>query len=335
MTHRAEDFDYDLPDHLIAQEAVEPRSAARLLVDRGELSPQHSRVSELPTLLQSGDLLVVNDTKVIPARIHLKRRTGGAIELLLLEPMADGSWDCLLRPARRLRPGERLLSDDGREAVEIEGRSGSPESTTFRVRPLITRDELFDLGELPLPPYITRAPVDQSRYQTVYAKRPASAAAPTAGLHFTPELLDELAAVGVGLQRVELVVGLDTFRPLTSSNLADHRMHTESYAVPAETIEACAQATRVVAVGTTAARALESAATTGTLAGRTDLFITPGYHWKLVDLLMTNFHMPRTTLLVMIESLIGPRWRRLYADAIAQQYRLLSFGDAMLLDRHR
>lgn len=186
---------------------------------------------------------------------------------------------------------------------------------------------------MPLPPYIRGSLKDRERYQTVYARDARSAAAPTAGLHFTEELLARITGKGVTLARVELVVGLDTFKPVTEENPLEHRIHTESYSVPGETLAACAGAERVVAVGTTAARALESAASTGEPSGRTSLFITRGHEWKSVDLLLTNFHMPRTSLLLMIDSFIGPRWRRLYAEAVAERYRFLSFGDAMLLDR--
>jgi len=193
---------------------------------------------------------------------------------------------------------------------------------------------LFELGELPLPPSITERPSDPNRYQTVFADRPASAAAPTAGLHLTNELIENLTRSGVRFVEVELIVGIDTFRPVEAELLDDHVMHTESYRVDQKVLDEVVEARRVIAVGTTSTRALESAATRNQLSGRTDLFIRPGYDWKIVDLLMTNFHQPRTTLLVMIESFIGTRWRRLYDDAIAERYRMLSFGDAMLLNRH-
>lgn len=334
MSPRAEDFDYALPDDLIAQRPIEPRSAARLLVDRGTTTPADLTVSQLPSLLRPGDLLVVNDTRVIPARVHLQRRSGGAVEVLLLERSNADEWTCLLRPARRIRDGESLVDASGRVIATVKGRTPGDDQMTFVICAAVSEKELFELGEMPLPPYIASQPDDPSRYQTVYAQRPASAAAPTAGLHFTTELLSTLRAMDVTIAPVELVVGLDTFRPLSESDLSQHQMHTESYRVPESTMALCRSAERVVAVGTTATRALESAALRGELEGRTDLFITPGHHWQIVDVLMTNFHMPRTTLLVMIEALVGPRWRELYAHAIAQQYRFLSFGDAMLLDRH-
>lgn len=333
---RLEDLDYDLPPECIAQSPIEPRDAARLLVDRGSDPPAHRHVRDLVELLAPGDLLVVNDSKVIPARLRVRRASGGAAEVLLLEPVeADRrAWEALVRPGRKLRAGEELMAADGTPVVRVDGRA--PAGDTFLVT-LIGEGDPFELlathGEMPLPPYITSAGHDPGRYQTVYAEPPGSAAAPTAGLHLTTELLDALVAVGVELARVELVVGLDTFQPISEADPLRHRIHSERYRVPADTMERAQAAGRVVAVGTTAVRALESAATTGRLEGRTELFIHPGYQWKVVDLLMTNFHLPRTTLLLMIQAFVGPRWRDLYAEALREGYRFLSFGDAMLLDR--
>ncbi|HEY4331404.1 MAG TPA: tRNA preQ1(34) S-adenosylmethionine ribosyltransferase-isomerase QueA [Ilumatobacteraceae bacterium] len=333
------DFDYDLPVERIAQAPIEPRDSARLLVDQGPAAPLHRRVTDLATLLRPGDLLVVNDSKVIPARLRLRRESGGAVEVMLLEPVvsAEGDrrvWEALVRPGGKLRRGERLFTAGGVALVEMGERTDAGD--TFVVT-LVGDGDPLDLlaahGEMPLPPYIHTSLHERGRYQTVYAAEPGSAAAPTAGLHFTTELLAALDAAGVGLARVELVVGLDTFQPMTAANPLDHRIHSERYRVGADVIDACHRAERVVAVGTTATRALESAATFGELEGRTRLFIHRGYEWKLVDLLMTNFHLPRTSLLVMIEAFIGPRWRRLYETALADDYRFLSFGDAMLLDR--
>jgi S-adenosylmethionine:tRNA ribosyltransferase-isomerase len=331
---RIEDFDYDLPQELIAQTPIEPRSAARLLVDRGTVDPDHRRVADLVDILEPGDLLVVNDTRVIPARLRLRRMTGGAVEVLLLEEISPGTWECLIRPGGRLSAGEALVGAGGESILRVDGRSPAPADGTFVVSALIDPAALLDHGEIPLPPYIGGGVTDPDRYQTVFADRPASSAAPTAGLHLTNDLLGDLADRGVGLATVELVIGLDTFRPVAVSDLDDHRMHTESYRVPAETMAACRSARRVVAVGTTATRALESAAARDRLEGRTDLFIRPPFDWQVVDLMVTNFHLPRTTLLVMIEAFVGPRWRRLYSAAIEERYRMLSFGDAMLLDRH-
>ena len=333
---RLEDFDYELPDDRIAQVPIEPRDAARLLVDRGNASPEHAHVRDLVGHLREGDLLVVNDSRVIPARVRLQRATGGSAEVLLLDPL-DGErrvWDALVRPARKLKPGEVLHASDGTPLVRIGERG--PEGDTLRIELVGEGDPLTLLarhGEMPLPPYITTRLERPDRYQTVYAAEPASAAAPTAGLHFTPELLAQLSALGVETATVELVVGLDTFKPVNEADPRAHSIHSERYRVPDGVLERCAAARRVVAVGTTSVRALESAATFGELEGRTRLFIHRPYEWKVVDLLMTNFHLPRTTLLLMIDAFVGPRWRRLYEIALADGYRFLSFGDAMLLDR--
>ena len=331
------DIDYHLPEELIAQIPVEPRDSARLLVDRGSEVPDDAIVRDLPKFLRDGDVLVVNDTKVVPARLHLSRSSGGAVEVLLLEPLDDshGTWEALLRPGRKMKPGEVLHGPDGAEVLVVQGRGAKGD--TFRIE-FVHPDPntLIDrLGEMPLPPYITQRLSDQSRYQTVYAREAKSAAAPTAGLHFTPELLKQIREMGIPTVSVELVVGLDTFAPVTTEDPRDHVIHTESYHVPDETLTAVESARRVVAVGTTATRALESVGATGRTSGRTDLFITPGFEYKHVDVMLTNFHMPRTTLLLMISAFVGDRWRKLYEHAVREQYRFLSFGDAMLLDRSR
>ena len=334
---RLSDFDYELPAERIAQTPIEPRDSARLLVDRGEAPPAHRHVRDLADLLRPGDVLVLNETKVIPARLALHRATGGAAEVLMLEPL-DGErrvWEALVRPARRLKPGERLLAHSGEPVVEIGKRTAAGD--TFEVTLLGSVDSLGVLaahGAMPLPPYITERLGDPDRYQTIYARQPGSAAAPTAGLHFTQRLLDGIAARGIEIAKVELVVGLDTFRPIVTDDPLEHRMHTERYRVPDRTMQQCRAAGRVVAAGTTTVRALESAATRGELEGRTDIFIHGGYEWQLVDVLLTNFHLPRTTLLMMIDAFVGRRWRRLYDEALRTGYRFLSFGDAMLLDRH-
>lgn len=330
------DIDYHLPTELIAQVPVEPRDSARLLVDQGSTAPRDAIVRDLPQFLRDGDVLVVNDTKVVPARLHLSRASGGAAEVLLLEPLDDThrEWEALIRPGRKMKPGEVLYANDNSAVLEVQGRGA--QGDTFRISflhddpgSLITR-----LGEMPLPPYITQRLGDTSRYQTVYARDAKSAAAPTAGLHFTPELLAAVRSMGVHIANVELVVGLDTFAPVTADDPRDHVIHTESYQVPPDTLAAVRSARRVVAVGTTATRALESVGATGKTSGRTDLFITPGFAFRYVDVMLTNFHMPRTTLLLMISAFVGDRWRRLYEHAVQEQYRFLSFGDAMLLDRH-
>ncbi len=333
---RLADFDYDLPVERIAQTPVEPRDAARLLVDRGSAPPDHRHVSDLAELLADGDLLVVNDSKVIPARLRLRRATGGRVEVLLLDPLDSQrrTWEALCRPARKVRPGEILAAPDGAGLVRVEGRTLAGDTVRLTVlgdgEPL---EVLARYGHMPLPPYITAAPPDAERYQTVFADEPGSAAAPTAGLHLTNQLLAAVRAVGVTMARVELVVGLDTFQPIGVDDPRQHPMHSERYRVPAETAEAVRAARRVVAVGTTSVRALESAAALGEPEGRTRLFIHRPYEFRVVDLLMTNFHLPRTTLLMMIDAFVGHRWRDLYAVALADRYRFLSFGDAMLLDR--
>ncbi|MFM8016868.1 MAG: tRNA preQ1(34) S-adenosylmethionine ribosyltransferase-isomerase QueA, partial [Actinomycetota bacterium] len=333
---RLSDIDYQLPERLIAQVPVEPRDSARLLVDQGPSAPRDAVMRDLPQYLRDGDVLVVNDTKVVPARLHLSRASGGAVEVLLLEPLDDshGTWEALLRPGRKMKPGEVLYGADGAEVVVVQGRG--VKGDTFRVEFVHPDpDALIDrLGEMPLPPYITQRLGDKSRYQTVYAREAKSAAAPTAGLHFTPELLKQIREMGIPTMSVELVVGLDTFAPVTTDDPRDHVIHTESYHVPTETLAAVEAARRVVAVGTTATRALESVGATGKTSGRTDLFITPGFSYQYVDVMLTNFHMPRTTLLLMISAFVGERWRQLYEHAVRSEYRFLSFGDAMLLDRH-
>ena len=333
------DFDYVLPDERIAQVPITPRDAARLLVAGNPV--QHRHVSDLPDLLQPGDLLVVNETRVIPARLKLTRSTGGAAEVLLLETIDPDRrvWEALIRPGKKLKVRECLFADNV-PLIRIGERTAAGD--TFFVNLLGDTDPLQLLeqhGQMPLPPYITAVLDDPDRYQTVFAATPGSAAAPTAGLHFTPELFSRLAARGIDRVAVELIVGLDTFQPISTENPLDHPMHTERYRVPPETMEACLrtrkQGGRLVAVGTTAVRALESAAKTGELAGRTKLFIHEGFDWQLIDVLMTNFHLPKTTLLMMIDAFFGPGWRSLYAEALREEYRFLSFGDAMLIERSR
>ena len=329
----ADEFDYDLPPELIAQEPIEPRSAARLLVDLGSRPSEHLQVSQFPDLVGEGDLVVVNETRVLPARLSLKRGSGGSVEILLLELVDGRRWRALARPGRKLREGEVLLSSGEQEVVEIVGRDRSDDGQ-FIVELLAEPERLAEIGEMPLPPYITTPLADPERYQTVYAKRAASAAAPTAGLHFTPELMEQVEASGARIARVELVVGLDTFRPLAVDDVRQHRMHSEQFSVPEHVLAEIADVRRVIAVGTTATRAIETAGTTGRLSGRTDIFISRGFRWSVVDVMLTNFHLPRTTLLVMIDAFVGRRWRDLYEEAIRERYRMLSFGDAMLLDRH-
>lgn len=336
------ELDYVLPAGAIAQAPVEPRDAARLLVDRGPgMTPAHATVADLADLLDPGDVLVVNDTRVIPARLRLRKATGGAVEVLLLERRPEGHWEALVRPGRRVPPGTVLrpedpgagagagdvtvevgevLGDDGRRRVVVHGGGGDD---------LVV---LGDIGVIPLPPYIHQPLADPERYQTVFAHHPGSVAAPTAGLHLTEAGLDRCRARGVVVVPVELAVGLGTFRPIATERVEDHPMHGERYHVPPGTRAALsAPEGRVVAVGTTVVRALETWAETGVADGESHLFIHGNRPFAVVDRLLTNFHVPRSSLLALVQAFVGPRWRDLYATALAEGYRFLSFGDAMLL----
>jgi S-adenosylmethionine:tRNA ribosyltransferase-isomerase len=338
------DFDYDLPEELIAQEPLVRRDASRLLVlDREQRSVDHRRFPDIKDYLRPGDLLVINDTRVIPARLHARRASGGAVELLLLRTDGGGVWEALARPARRLRAGEivELRSRDGGdsgERVEIIGRL-SEGRVEVRLGTSVER-QLDQYGSVPLPPYIRRAIADPERYQTVFAREEGSAAAPTAGLHFTEELLAEVRSLGVRIANVTLHVGLGTFQPVQVEDALAHRMHPEEYFVSAATLglvrAARERGDRVFAVGTTSCRTLESIADrideSEDLHGDTDLYITPGYRFRVVDAMITNFHLPRSTLLLMISAFAG---RQLvlsaYREAVRQRYRFFSFGDAMLI----
>jgi S-adenosylmethionine:tRNA ribosyltransferase-isomerase len=335
-------YDYGLPPHLIAQSPAATRSQARLLVapgltGTGEIG--HATMADLPTLLGPGDVVVVNDTRVLAARLNLFKASGGRAEVLLLEPAAGpgSTWEALVRPGRRL-PASTLLyeSPAGSPVVEVGAALGGTEDGRRLVR-LLDPSVVDRSGTMPLPPYIHRSLEDPERYQTVFsAPRDVgerSSAAPTAGLHFTPELLDACRQAGAVIAPVDLVIGLDTFRPITAATAEEHVIHSERYSVPPATMAACAAANRVVAVGTTVVRALESAAATGVLSGRTQLYIHGRYPFEVVDVLVTNFHLPRSSLLLLVEAFCGPLWRQLYAAAIDQQYRFLSFGDAMVVDR--
>jgi S-adenosylmethionine:tRNA ribosyltransferase-isomerase len=338
---RLTDFDYALPEDVIAQRPVEPRSAARLLVDLGRPGDPTtgSTVADLPALLEPGDVLVVNDTKVLPARLVLRKSTGGAAEVFLLEPHGDpwsGIWQALVKPGRRLPPGTVLHAESGEAVVEVGEPLDTGESADGRrLVTLLDPRAADDHGTVPLPPYIHERLDDPDRYQTVYARHPGSVAAPTAGLHLTDDVLDAIRARGVEVHTVDLAVGLDTFRPIAADVIADHKMHTERYRVPDETFAACRNATgRVVAVGTTTVRALESAAARDEREGRTDLFITPGFDFRIVDVMMTNFHLPKSSLLVLLSAFAGHRrWKALYDVALREGFRFLSFGDAMLVSR--
>jgi S-adenosylmethionine:tRNA ribosyltransferase-isomerase len=308
------ELEYALPPELVAQHPAERRDRSRLLVyERASGEVRHRRFFELPEELH-GELVVVNDTRVVRARLRLRRPSGGEAEVLLLERLnGHGEWEGLARPSRRLKAGQRLGPvelleplGEGRWRLRLEGEPA---------------------GEAPLPPYITEPLADPERYQTVYAESEGSAAAPTAGLHFTPELLERL-----DIERVTLHVGLDTFRPVTVDDLADHPIHSERYEVVPGAWERIRTADRVLAVGTTTVRVLESLARGAPLSGRTGLFITPGFEFRRVDALLTNFHLPGSTLLALVMAFAGvEETRRLYELAIAERYRFYSFGDAMLL----
>lgn len=339
-------YDYDLPDDRVAQTPVEPRHAARLLVDDwATVAVGHHRVADLAGLLRPGDLVVVNDTRVIPARLHLRRASGAVVEVLLLEELGARAWEVLARPGRRIRPGEALGVGSVEEGtwtpvLEVGERLGEGRWSIRFLGDEAVERVLERLGEVPLPPYITAPLTDAERYQTVFARRPGSVAAPTAGLHLTPQVLEELRARGIEVARIELVVGLGTFRPITSDRVEDHRMHGERYVVPEETLAAIertrARGGEVVAIGTTVVRALESWGTFGEVAGRTELFIHGDHRFLVVDRLLTNFHVPRSSLLVLLGAFVGDRWRALYEEALREGYRFLSFGDAMLVHRaHR
>ncbi len=338
-----DDFDYDLPPEAIAQVPAEPRDSSRLLVlDRSTGAISHARFSEIGEWLRPDDLLVVNDSRVIPARLPATRAGGGAAEILLLRPLdeRDGRWEALVRPSRRLAVGSVVTLRSGHR-VEVGERLGDG-----------TRAVRFDgdphaimaaAGEMPLPPYIHDRSAPPDRYQTVYAQPPGSAAAPTAGLHFTPTLLAALEAQGVRRASVTLHVGLDTFRPLDGEFVDEHYIHREWYEIPAATRATIATAPRVVAVGTTAVRVLETAARTDADAGWTDLYVTPPYQFLTVNALITNFHLPRSSLLLLVTAFVqagmeeanaaAARNRLLDAYRVALEggYRFFSFGDAMLI----
>jgi S-adenosylmethionine:tRNA ribosyltransferase-isomerase len=331
------DFDYALPPERIAQTPIEPRDAARLLIlGRSTGKIDHCRVRDLPELLRPGDVLVANRSRVLPARVYGTLRGGGRAELLLLRRLGVGRWEALCRPARRLRAGDLVHIGEGLSARIAAVR---PEG----IRELSVLSESGDAdaalvaaGSTPLPPYIRGWSGDPERYQTIFADTEGSAAAPTAGLHFTRGLLDSLSVAGVRLATIVLHVGLDTFRPITEADARAHRIHREWYAVPADaraSIETTrARGGRVVAVGTTVVRTLETWAATGVTEGWSDLFILPGHRFAMVDALITNFHLPRSSLLMLVSAFAGrERILAAYADAINRGYRFYSFGDAMFI----
>lgn len=337
---RVSDFDYDLPEALIAQTPVEPRDSSRLLVvDRQTGELQHRHFSDILNFIQPGDLLVANDTKVIPARLLGRRTdTGGRVEVFLLHRRSRDQWEVLVKPGKKMRPGQQVwfdenLSGEVQDVTEYGGRI-----IQFVYEGLF--ETILDkLGETPLPPYIHQKLADPERYQTIYARDRGSAAAPTAGLHFTPDLMEKVRAKGASFAFVTLNIGLGTFRPVRIENIAEHVMHREFYSVSPETVEQILQTKqrggRIVAVGTTAVRTLESAAADGVLtagSGWSELFIYPGYSFRVIDALITNFHLPQSTLLMLVSAFAGrENVLAAYQQAVQSQYRFFSFGDAMFI----
>lgn len=336
------DFDFELPKELIAQTPLERRDASRLLVlERDSGAMQHRHFYELPEFLRPGDCLVLNDSRVLPARLIGRREPGGGVcELLLLTDRGGDVWECLVRPGKKLRPGARVTFGDGALRAEIEAEVAGGNRLVRFFYEGIFLEVLEQLGEMPLPPYIREKLSDRERYQTVYCRDPGSAAAPTAGLHFTQELLGRIQDMGVQLCYVTLHVGLGTFRPVKEDDILDHEMHSEFCIVPEETAQCVTETRRaggrIIAVGTTSCRTLESfAAEDGTLrpgSGWTNIFIYPGYRFKCIDALITNFHLPESTLIMLVSALAGrENILSAYRTAVAERYRFFSFGDAMMI----
>lgn len=336
------DYRFDLPKELIAQDPLPDRTASRLLVlDRRDNSIRHRHFTDIKEYLSPGDLLVLNDTKVIPARLlGQKEDTGALVEIFLLKRKDLNCWETLVRPGKKCRPGARIVFGDGSLKAEILSvLEDGNRLVRFSCEGVF--EALLDkLGEMPLPPYITHKLQDKNRYQTVYAKTEGSCAAPTAGLHFTGELLDEIRAMGVQTAFVTLHVGLGTFRPVKCDNILEHQMHTEHYIVTEDVADQIGQTKkngkRVICVGTTSCRTLESAASSDgsikALEGDTDIFIYPGYRFKVMDGLITNFHLPESTLLMLVSAFAGRETiLKAYEEAVRQRYRFFSFGDAMLI----
>lgn len=337
------DFDFDLPEELIAQTPLEKRDASRLLVvdkETGVFSDQH--FDQIIDQLQPGDALVMNNTRVLPARLYgIKPETGGHVELLLLKNTQGDDWEVLAKPAKRLRVGSQISFGDGRlTATVVEELEHGGRIVSFSYEGIFL-EVLESLGEMPLPPYIHKKLADRERYQTVYAKENGSAAAPTAGLHFTEELLEQIAAKGVKLVYLTLHVGLGTFRPVSVDSLDDHEMHSEFYSLSEEAAQTLRQVKanggRVIAVGTTSIRTLETIGSKfqGQIqadSGWTNIFIKPGYDWKVVDAFSTNFHLPKSTLVMLVSAFAGRSLTlKAYEHAIAERYRFFSFGDAMFI----
>ena len=335
------DFSFDLPEELIAQTPMEQRDASRLLcLDKQTGAVEHRHFYDLPDLLREGDCLVLNNYRVLPARLIGIRPTGGAVELVLLRDLGGNRWECLSRPGRKTKPGQRILFGEGElQAVVEETVSGGNRIVRFDYEGIFL-EVLERLGRMPLPPYIRQELKDPERYQTVYSKELGSAAAPTAGLHFTKELLETVRNKGVLTEFVTLHVGLGTFRPVKEEEIEDHEMHSEYCIIPPETAEAVNRTRknggRIIAVGTTSCRTLESfAKEDGTLeasSGWTNIFIYPGYRFKCIDALITNFHLPESTLIMLVSALAGrENILNAYRIAVSEKYRFFSFGDAMMI----
>lgn len=331
------DFDYELPEELIAQRPVEPRNASRLMVlDPIRQSISHHKFFELQKFLEPGDALIFNDTRVIPARLIGQRPSGGRVELFLLRQLDATHWQTLVKPGRKIIEGSRLSFGDELSCTVVDRTDFGGRVVEFHFDGVF--EEILDrLGQTPLPPYIHETLDDAERYQTVYNRVRGSAAAPTAGLHFTRDQLDELHDAGINLGFVTLHVGLGTFRPVRVDTVEDHKMHEEFYSIPQSTVELINQTKlngkRVIAVGTTSIRTLESFARDGRTEGSTDIFIYPGFKFRIVDALITNFHLPKSTLLMLISAFAGREFiLRAYREAIRERYRFFSFGDAMLIE---
>lgn len=332
------DFDYLLPDQAISRVPAEPRDSARLLVSRTNSEKLDKSVSELASLLSPGDLLVVNNTKVLPARIPILRTSGGKGEIFLLHRIDEGVWNALVKPSGKIEVGETVTAKANSSGDVFEFEVGKDNGEGHRIVTFINANEqvvLDDVGQAPLPPYLGVVDIDIDRYQTMFALDDKSVAAPTAGLHFTPELVTKLKHRDIEICEVTLHVGVGTFRPIMVDKIEDHRMHEETYEVSNEVwskiLETKSRGSKVIAVGTTSLRTIESAALTGNLSGNTDLYCHGKFEFKIADMLFTNFHQPKSSLLVLLDSFMGSRWRELYQHALSSGYRFLSFGDAMLV----
>ena len=338
---KTSDFDFQLPEELIAQTPLERRDASRLLtLDRESGAVGHHHFYDLPRFLRPGDCLVLNDSRVLPARLIGHRPTGGACEVLLLVDKGGDLWECLVRPGRKLKPGAQVIFGDGQLTATVEAELNDGKRTVRFHYQGIFLEILEQLGRMPLPPYIKAELQDQERYQTVYSKVVGSAAAPTAGLHFTPELLEQVREMGVKVCYVTLHVGLGTFRPVKAEEITDHEMHSEFCQISQETADIINETKRnggrVICVGTTSCRTVESfAAEDGTMSERsgwTSIFIYPGYKFKVLDALITNFHLPQSTLIMLVSALAGREHvLAAYEEAVREKYRFFSFGDAMFI----